>query len=362
MNSESDIGQRFLDQWQPRLGFTYQLGKRGAHQVFGSYGRFYQNVSMAAPALYFISSGYYRVYFFDQDPRIDPDAGEAIVDQTFEAVEEQDGLEGQHYDEITLGYEQQITQNSKLTVRGIYRSLRNGLEDVISEETGEYVWGNPGGGKLSDFPKVKRDYTALELTFQRTGAERFNFLTTYILSRNTGNHPGVFPSDYGDGWANASQQYDLREQLDNGDGLLPNDRTHVFKFNGSYRIGYGVTAGATFFWMSGTPLSEYGGAILDPTYNVFITQRGEAGRTPDIWDLGVRLTFDLASLWESSVHPRVIVDFLHIASQREGVNFVQRKFLSRDDDGGFTDPNPFYGEPIAFQPPAAVRLGMEIEF
>ncbi|MEJ2721115.1 MAG: TonB-dependent receptor, partial [bacterium] len=333
INSEGDVGQRFLDQWQPRLGFTYQLGERGAHQIFGSFGRFYQNVSMAAPALYMISNGYYRLAYYDHDPRVDPTVTEWLVYEDLQAIEESKGLEGQHYDEFTLGYEQQITQNSKATVRGIYRTLRNGLEDIMSDETGEWFWGNPGSGDLSEFPNMKREYTALELTFQRTGADRLNFLASYILSRNTGNHPGVFPSDYGDGWANASQQYDLREQLDSADGLLPNDRPHVFKFNGSYRLGYGVTAGAIFFWMSGTPLSEYGGAMFDPTYNVFITPRGEAGRTPSIWDLGLRVTYDLASLWKSSVHPRVIADFLHVASRREGVNFVQREYLARDEDG-----------------------------
>jgi hypothetical protein len=365
INSEGDVGQRFLDQWQPRLGFTYQVGARGTHQLFGSFGRFYQNVSMAAPALNFISSGYYRVFVYDHDPRTDPELGEGdsiLIDYNYQALEETEGLEGQHYDEFTLGYEQQITQNSKFTVRGIYRMLRKGLEDGYSEQADQYFWGNPGSGDLSNFPKLKREYTTLELTFKRTGAERFNFLASYLLSRNTGNYPGVFPSDYGFGWANASAQVEIPEQFINSDGLLPNDRPHVFKFYGSYQLGYGVTTGTTFFWMSGTPLSEFGASMYDPYYKVFITPRGEAGRTPSIWDLGVRVTYDLSSLWTSSVHPRVIADFLHIASRREAVNFVQRKFLARDDDGNHIIPNTFYGEPTAFQPPAAIRLGLEIDF
>jgi hypothetical protein len=114
--------------------------------------------------------------------------------------------------------------------------------------------------------------------------------------------------------------------------------------------------------MSGTPLNELGTAIQDPVCYVFLVPRGEAGRTSDVWDLGLRVTYDLASLWTNSVQTRLIADFLHVASQREAVDFVQLKYLSRDGDGNHTTPNPYYGQPVAFQPPAAVRLGLEMDF
>ncbi|MEJ2722968.1 MAG: TonB-dependent receptor, partial [bacterium] len=93
INSEGDIGARFLDQWQPRVGFTYQLGERGVHQFFGSFGRFYQNVSLAAPALYMISNGDYRVVYYDHDPRVDPTVTDTLTWDDLQSLEETEGLE-----------------------------------------------------------------------------------------------------------------------------------------------------------------------------------------------------------------------------------------------------------------------------
>ena len=41
-------------------------------------------------------------------------------------------------------------------------------------------------------------------------------------------------------------------------GLLPNDRTHAFKFYGSYPFSFGLTIGVSGYWTSGTPVSEFG--------------------------------------------------------------------------------------------------------
>ena len=64
------------------------------------------------------------------------------------------------------------------------------------------MWGNPGRGLVSEYPRPSRDYAALELTYQISGAERYNVLASYVLSRNRGNTTGIFPSDYGFGMPN----------------------------------------------------------------------------------------------------------------------------------------------------------------
>ena len=110
---------------------------------------------------------------------------------------------------------------------------------------------------MSIFPKAKRDYAALELTLEKTGGKRLNFLTTYVLSRNYGNHTGFFDSDINRGVPN-SLLY-IAEHFNNATGVLPNNRTHVLKFSGSYRSNSGLTLGTSFSWQSGTPLSEFGG-------------------------------------------------------------------------------------------------------
>jgi hypothetical protein len=361
--SDDEIAARFTDQWQPRAGLTYQIDKGGRHQVFGSYGRFYQEISMAAAGMNFMYGSIYKVTEYDHDPRTDPSGGTDVVDHVSTSRGELEGLEGQYFEEFTLGYEQQFTLNSKVTLRGIYRAIGNGLEDAVPPGSGEYVWGNPGYGELADFPRLEREYTALEITYQHSGGEKYNLLASYILSRNRGNYPGIFDlTNRGGGWPNNMPQFDYLETVENSYGLLPNDRTHSFKFSGSYRVGYGLTAGASLLWQRGTPLNVFGPAIEDPTYSVFVIPRGEGGRMNSIWDMNVRLTYDISDWWSSSVKPKILVDMLHIGSPQEPVDYIQQRYLERDPGGGFITENPIYGEPISYQPPFALRMGLTVEF
>jgi hypothetical protein len=121
-----------------------------------------------------------------------------------------------------------------------------------------------GRGPLAHFPKAKRKYTALELTFERLSDERLTFLISYVLSRTRGNYTGLFGSEVGQAAPNVTAQFDFVEQTPLGTGLLANDRSHVLKFFGAYRFSFGLTAGATFSWQSGTPINELGGIFAGP--------------------------------------------------------------------------------------------------
>jgi hypothetical protein len=216
---------------------------------------------------------------------------------------------------------------------------------------------------LSEFPQLKREYRALEVSYHHSGGDRYYLLASYVLSENRGNYSGFFFSDgNGGGPPNLGPAFDVLESTVDGDGLLPNDRTHVFKVSGSYRIGLGLTVGAMASWMSGTPLNEFGSALFDALYPVFLVPRGEAGRMPSIWDLNFRVAYDLSALLQSRMHPRIIVDLLHVGSPREPVLYDQRHYLERDDQGNHVAPNPTYGLATAYQPPAAVRFGIEMIF
>jgi hypothetical protein len=106
----------------------------------------------------------------------------------------------------------------------------------------------------------------------------------------------------------------------------------------------------------------FGPAIEDPTYSVFVIPRGEGGRMNSIWDMNVRLTYDISDWWSSSVKPKILVDMLHIGSPQEPVDYIQQRYLERDPGGGFITENPIYGEPISYQPPFALRMGLTVEF
>lgn len=79
---------------------------------------------------------------WDHDPRV-------------KAVPPVDGLEGQYYDEFSLGYERQVGSNCTAGVCGIYRNPGQGIEDalaILPDGSEVYVVGNPGKGVLSEFP------------------------------------------------------------------------------------------------------------------------------------------------------------------------------------------------------------------
>jgi hypothetical protein len=122
-----------------------------------------------------------------------------------------------------------------------------------------------------------------------------------------------------------------------------------------------LVLGASFLWQSGTPLNEFGGHPTGFSY-VFLRQRGTAGRTPSVWDLNLRLSYDLKQLRHSAWKPRLILDVFHVASQRQPALFDEFHYFNVDENGNQINSNPLYGQATRFQPPMAVRLGLEIGF
>jgi len=357
ISSEGKVAQSILDEWQPRVGFVWQPAQAGTAKVFGSYGRFYMDVPLNGLNWYYNGSRTFVTATWDHDPRIDPSGGDTTTSMT--GIQPKiDGMQGLYFDEFTLGYERQVGTGAKVGVRGIYRMLGQGLEDADTPHG--WIFDNPGSRYLSGYPRVKRDYTALELTYEQTVLNRFQWRASYVLSRTYGNYGGLYNADYGYINPNASGDFDA-PFIGNGEGLLPNDRTHLFKFSGSYRAGGGVTLGAVAYWESGTPLNELG-ASQQPNYAVFLVQRGTAGRTPSIWDLNLRVTYAPTQLAKSWARPTLTLDIFHLGSQRTVVDYNQQHYLTADATGNQSNPNPRYLDATEWQPPMALRLGAEVKF
>jgi len=363
VSSQGKVAQKILDQWQPRAGITYQIGRPGTQKVFASAGRFYQELMTSGPMWYHNEKMQFLFVEWDHDPRFNPAGGDTSGSLTSAIQPENGDLEGQYFDELTAGYERQIGASTKVGVRGIYRTLRQGVEDCMSDlNTGAFAWGNPGSGALSAFPRMKRDYSALEVTYQQRISDGLSVMASYVLSRNHGNYAGLFDSEYGNQYPNAGGIYDTPRSLLNGEGLLPNDRTHVFKLSGGYRLGAGVTVGAFGAWQSGTPLNEFGSDPMGYPWMAFLQKRGTAGRTPSLWDTNLRISYEPMMFTRDRWRPRFTMDLLHVGSQRKEVNYDQIHYSNVDTEGNQIDPNPTYGRAIAYQSPMLVRLGAEIGF
>ena len=343
---------------QPRIGFVFLTADDGSQRIYGSFGRYAQEFALIQSGYYHSGNGWISVIGYDQDPRIDTTGGYVFTNNPRTIKPEVEGLTEQYYDDFSLGYEFLFGWNLRAGIQGVYRILREGIDDVYLVDEGRYQYGNPGSGILSAWPKPQRDYASLILSIERRGDEHFNFLASYVLSRNYGNYEGLFSAFNFRAIPNQNATFDdLENSFTNATGLVPNDRTHVFKFAGSYRFSFGLVTGISFVAQSGTPLSDY----ARTNYGIkFLSPRGSAGRTPAVWDLNARLTygFKLTGSWFT----KLILDIFHIASQRQPVYIDQRHYFPNDENGNPDVLNPTYGQAYRYQPPLSVRIGFEVSY
>lgn len=358
IGSNGEVAQTISVPLQPRIGFVFLLDENNHQRIYGSFGRFSQEFALFQSVNYHSDKGYDYFIGYDHDPRIDNTGGDTLYNFQHVIRPEVKDLQAQYYDEFSLGYERLIGWNIKAGVQGVYRTLREAIDDVWLADENRYQYGNPGSGFLSEWPKPQRDYAALILNIQRTRDKHFNFLASYVLSRDYGNYEGLFDAATHGEFPNANIMFDdFASARVNATGLVPNDRTHVFKFSGYYSFSFGLISGISFIAQSGTPLSEYAGTEFGAG---FLSPRGSAGRTPAIWDLNARLMYELdfISDWQT----RLILDVFHIASQRKAVDIDQVSYFGTDENGNPVNPNPNYGEAYRYQPSMSMRLGMEVSF
>jgi hypothetical protein len=304
---------------------------------------------------------------FDHDPRLDPTGGDTTFALFVPEIQPRHDLEGQQYDEFTLGYEGAVASGLRAGVRGIARRLRWAVDDAFDPVSGTFQLGNPGRGNLGFTPRARRYYTALVLTLEKPRGRRFDFLASYVLSRSSGNYPGLYDVQQGAQQTDPSPApntglvFDYPELYPNSSGLLPNDRPHVLKFSGSYRFGAGITAGAAVAWESGTPRNEFGAAMAGVFYNVFLQPRGTVGRTPSLFDLNLRLAYALPE-WKSGMRPKLSLDLFHLTNARTTIRQDDIHYLTLDAAGNQATINPGYTRGLNFQPPMSARLGITLDF
>jgi len=293
--------QRIRDEWQPRLGFVYQVGALGTQRIFGSVGRFYEQLPLNLSRAYQNPAWYSKVYYA-QDPRVDTEGGEPQIAYLPPASPKRD-LKGQSFDQASLGYERVLGSGVRLAVQGTVRRLVWALEDAVNVDSLYQMIGNPGRGNLSFTPRARRRYTALTLTLDRPYGQRARWQVSYTLSRAYGNYEGLYDFQSSAPSANTGSVFDVPETFANSTGLLANDRTHALKVNGSYRFGFGLTAGAVGSLTSGVPRNELGATPFG-FYYVFLRPRGSNGRTPMLADVSLRLAYALPVPAASRFQPR----------------------------------------------------------
>ena len=355
--SNGSLAQKITVPFQPRIGFAFVPGTERVHKIFGSFGRYAQEFALFQAVDRFSDQGYSNGFAYDHDPRLSPVGADTMWAVPFSIQPGIDGLRGQYFDEFSLGYEHALDRTLRVRIQGLYRTIREAIDDAYIASEQRWVLGNPGKGNLSEWPRPQRDYLAMILTLERSNAPHFNFLASYVLSRNYGNYGGIFDAAFHTGFPNVTSSFDdLENTRDLGMGLLPNDRTHVFKFSGSYLLDFGLSAGVIIVAQTGTPLSVW--ADQGPVVKL-MAPRGTGGRLPFTWDLSVRIAYQLP--FAGFARTRLLLDVFHVASQRAAVDIRQYKgHLNNVGEFDYLSDN--YGRAYRYQQPMSVRLGLEADF
>ena len=220
---KNPIEFKFGDKLAPRLGFTYDMLGDQKWKLYGSWGRYYDVMKYELPRGSFGGDKWVDYFFAWNNPdyRVNG-AGCATgsntiserptcaggtfieaVDRRFNSAEALDeavdpDLKPMLQNEFQMGLTHELTPRIAVGARYVRKDLVRTIEDVgiVIPGIGEvYYIANPGEGisltlndpSLPKFPKAKREYQGLELTFERRFANNWALYASYTLSRLYGN-------------------------------------------------------------------------------------------------------------------------------------------------------------------------------
>jgi len=347
------------DNVAPRLGVIWDPENNGRSKLYANYGRFFEAIPTDINVRAFGGELSIQVNNLSPTPGdLTPNNAAPTITRggarfTFlgggtEPVDP--NLKGQHIDEYLGGYDREVMPNLSVGIKGTYRKLGDVIEDMLIGTTGEYLIANPGtgigtsastiNGDLVNTPPAKRTYKGVELHATKRFSNNYQFFTSYLWSRLEGNYDGTFQVSTGQLDPNINSAFDYADFIVNNSGLLSNDRTHQFKFYGSYTVptGFarGLDTGVAFQYASGTPLTAQGYEFAGyRNYEYYLTPRGALGRGPADWEadfhLGYPITFGQARV-------SLLVDVFNLLN-RQAISRLDNRYDLSSDAPCSTNPN-----------------------
>ena len=428
-------GIAFIDQedeWAPRIGFSWDVNGDSSLKVFGNAGRYFlalpnnvafrqANGSMNASKYYTytgidmatgVPTGLQEVPLVNNDYACSNGAvsanlecGQAPDPHTVTSID----LKPHYQDEYILGMDQQVNESFSWGAKFTYRILQSAIDDECiygcfifnpGEDASFYVDDGNGGYNVVDIskaqfglPDMKRNYNALDLYAQYRKGRFFGKLN-YTLAHSYGNTEGRLNSTI-DGYAaggqsdvSVTEDWDLVELMEHGNGYLPNDRRHQLKFNGYFQFTDEWRVGGSVLIQSGRPRScmsyypdpvpgLYGGAVyhfcgiagsassptspyytgsaaayVPPSADFGPSPRGTYGTTPWTTTFNVNVTYNPS--WAKGL--TLSADVMNLFNSQTVGAYVDQYANSR------TTMNPSFNRPLYFSSPRSLRFTARYDF
>jgi outer membrane receptor protein involved in Fe transport len=418
-NANQD-GAKYIEmknQWLPRLNVAWDVNGDSSFKVYGSAGRYTVPIPSSVALRGANGSTYTYEYFaytgtdanglptgtnrILQPVSSNNEFGQAKDPKTVAAQD----MKPAYQDEITLGFDRQLTPDYTFGMKFTYRKLKSTLDDTCDSrpfdayavahniDTSNYAgFGcatfNPGednnflvdyaGNKtytkvhLSKadlgFDKPERNYAALDFNFEHPYRNGWWARVNYTLSRSKGNTEGQTLSDTSTAQADVAgtQTWDYPEQMIGANGLLPNDRTHQIKAFGFYDLTPELAVGGNLLLASGRPRSCFGTDPLhrggdyssaahycfgDVAENNVLSPRANLGRLP--WEKTVDLNL--------TYRPKFVQG---LALRAEIFNVFNSQTISKVDESYNSDSARVatYEMPIYFTAPRSMKFSAEYNY
>jgi outer membrane receptor protein involved in Fe transport len=393
----------FVSNTQPRIGVVWDFTGNGRGKLSASFSRYLEtplplDINVRAGGGDSQTDKNFNVNTYGAPAGSTVATGFPILNLGAHATPIDPGLKPQTVNEFNVGIEYEIVKDLALAARGVYRSQDHVIEDGSFDDGNNYFIFNPGrrgdGAAVTTedlacgdpaigcFGRARRYYRALEFSATKRFTNNYQFIASYVFSSLIGNYEGLFRNDNGQSDPNITSLFDLVSLLNGLYGRLPNDRPHVFKFNGSYRTPFKLVLSGNYYVQSGIPFNQlvphpiYGnnegfgvprGTAIIP--NTGATVPGGSGGVESAIGkarLPVTQNLDLGAyypiVFSENKQLRFQFDWFNVLNSQRALTLDQTFQINSGVTGVPPVTNPFYGSGLIFQFPSSLRLGVKFQF
>jgi hypothetical protein len=296
----NDVGEVVVAQraFGPRLYAAWDPTKDGRTKVVGGYGRFYDTGRLAVASFTSRAATGGKLWLGDAvggDLASNQDSMFLVQPRENPSIAH-DRLRAPRVDDLTLQVERAVLDDVGVGVQTQYKRTTHLFEfderNLVYDQDGSSVLGaRSGDTQVPNYrmrtPKLaSRDYLMVNTQLTKVSSKRWFATVNYTWSLSWGTSPQSLSGSF----ANAPQTGFARGPL------VGTDIRHAVKAYGAWDLPldpFTPSIGFSLTYASGQPIER-----LYPTdepapggsWGLRIRDRGRYTRTPDVWDLGLRLT------------------------------------------------------------------------